>query len=94
MKLFGNFYPITSYSTHNIVLWAKDWYTLYSYPVISPMVLFTLLTPYTNPLGHSSMTKNGQRLMKSIFSAIFTPITSYSTHNIVSWANGRYLVNL
>ena len=58
------------------------------YPKISPMVLFILMTPYSYPMGrdrHSFSTQNDQKLLKNVFLAIFTPITSYSTHNIVFW---------
>jgi hypothetical protein len=61
-----------------------------SYPMISPMVPFAQKTPCSFPLGHhgrSFVTKYGQKLLKNMFLAIFTSVTSYATHNIVSWAN-------
>ena len=53
-------------------------------PMISPSVLFTLMTLYRFPLGHishSSMTKIGQKLLKNRFLAVLSSI-AYSTHNI------------
>jgi hypothetical protein len=37
--------------------------------------------------GRSFVTKNGQKLLKNMFLVIFISVTSYPTHNIVSWAN-------
>ena len=61
-----------------------------SYPMISLMVLFTLMTPYNYPMGHHSpsfVTKNGKKLLTNMFCAICTSITSYSANNIFLWAN-------
>jgi hypothetical protein len=61
-----------------------------SYPMISPMVPFTHKTPYSYPMGYHGrlfVTKNGQKLLKNMFLVIFTSVTSYPTHNIVSWVN-------
>jgi hypothetical protein len=58
--------------------------------MISLMVFFTLLTPFTYHIAHDShisMTKNGQKIVENMFMALFAAITSYSNHNIVSWVN-------
>jgi hypothetical protein len=63
---------------------------VYSYPIISFVVLFTLMTPYIYCMGHdsnSSRTEIGQKLLKTVFLVIFIAKTSSSTYNIVSWAN-------
>jgi hypothetical protein len=66
-----------------------------SYSMISPMVPFTHKIPYSYSMGHHDrlfVTRNGQKLLKNMFLANFTSITSYPTHNIVSWANKWVLV--
>jgi hypothetical protein len=48
------------------------------------------MTRCSYPKGHdslSSITKNGQELLKNMFLAIFISVTFYSTHNIDLWAN-------
>jgi cellobiose-specific phosphotransferase system component IIC len=47
------------------------------------MVLFTLMTLCSYPMGHnssSSKTKNGKKSSKNVFLVIFASITSYSTY--------------
>ena len=86
--VFGDFDP------HNLLLYPKLCFmgqkTVSCYPMISPMVPLILMTPYSHSMGHDSdsfVTKDGQKLLKNMFLAFFTSITSYSTHNIVLWAN-------
>ena len=86
--VFGDFDP------HNLLLYPKLCFMgqklVSCYPMISPMVPLILMTPYSHSMGHDSdsfVTKDGQKLLKNMFLASFTSITSYSTHTIVLWAN-------
>ena len=46
-----------------------------SYPMVSPMVPFKLMTPYSYPMGHNNhslVTKNGKKIVKiNVFSNAF-----------------------
>jgi hypothetical protein len=63
---------------------------VFNYPIVSPKGPTTLKTPYRYPMGHYShsfVTKNSQKLLKNMFLAIFTSITSYSAHKYVLLVN-------
>jgi hypothetical protein len=78
---------------HNFLFYIQvcsmDQQVVFNYPMLSPKVPTTLMTPFSYPLGyycHSFLTKNGQKLLKNMFLAMFTSITSYSTYKYVLWA--------
>jgi hypothetical protein len=61
-----------------------------SFDITHVTIYIQVKTLYSYPMGHhgrSFVIKNGQKLLKNMFLAIFTSVTSYPTHNIVSWAN-------
>jgi hypothetical protein len=63
---------------------------VFNYNIVSPKGPTTLKTPYRYPMGHYShsfVTKNSQKLLKNMFLAIFTSITSYSAHKYVLLVN-------
>jgi len=78
---------------HNLLFYTQicsigQW-VMFNYPMVSPKVPTTLMTPYSCPMGHHShsfVTKNGQKLLKNMFLEMFTSITSYSTYIHVLWA--------
>ena len=61
-----------------------------SYSMVSPMVPFKLMTPYSYPMGHNNhslVTKNGKKLLKFMSLAMLSFIISYYTDKHVLWAN-------
>jgi hypothetical protein len=63
---------------------------VFNYPMLSPKMPTTLVTPNSYPMGHYSLSlvsKNGRKRLKTGFLMILTSITSYSTHKSVLWAN-------
>jgi hypothetical protein len=63
---------------------------VFNYPMVSPKVPVTLMTPYKYPLGHHShsfVIKNGRKWLKTRFLTILTSITSYFTYQSVLWVN-------
>jgi hypothetical protein len=63
---------------------------VFNYPMVSPKVPTTLVTPYSYPIGHPShsfVSKNGRKTVGNRFLTILTSPISYSTHKSVVWAN-------
>ena len=71
-----------------------QWVVL-NYPMLSPKVPTTLMTPYSYPMGHHShsfVSKNGQKWLKNMFLMMLINLTYYSTHKYVLWdTNGVQL---
>jgi hypothetical protein len=78
---------------HNLLfhtqICSKGQRVVFNYPMVSPKVPTTLMTPHSYLMGHdrhSFVSQNGPIGWKQVLT-ILTTITSFSTHKYVLWAN-------
>jgi hypothetical protein len=101
---------LTSIYGYNVLLYTQICSTgqwmVFSYPILSPQVPTTLMTPYSYPMGHHCylfVSKNGWKWLKNNFLTMLTSKTSYSTHkyvlsdnewcSVIIWYYPRYLLH-